>query len=218
MKGMAPGRVLEAVATDRGFRNDLPAWCASTGNTLVSLTEDKGVFTALVRKGGGEPRQESAVPEKRTTIVLFSGDMDRNLAALIIATGFAALGHEVTVFCTFWGLSVLRKEHPPRVRKSLPEKLFGMMLPTGPKRLALSKLHMMGAGTAMMKQVMKSKGVDSLPDMLSQAMEMGVVFQACEMSMGVMGIRKEELLDGVETAGVGTFASLSEKSAATLFI
>lgn len=218
MKEMAAGQLLKAVATDRGFRSDLPAWCSSTGNTLVSFTEDRGVFTALVRKGGGEPRAAAAAPEKRTTMVLFSGDMDRNLAALIIATGFASLGHEVTVFCTFWGLSILRREHPPRIRKTFLEKLFGMMLPTGPKRLALSKLHMMGAGTAMMKHVMRSKGVDSLPDMLFRAMEMGVVFQACEMSMGVMGIRKEELLDRVETAGVGTFASLAEKSAATLFI
>jgi len=151
-------------------------------------------------------------------MVLFSGDMDKNLAALIIATGFASLGHQVTVFCTFWGLSILRRERPPRVKKGFLDRMFGAMLPTGPRKLALSKLHMMGAGTAMMKHVMRSKGVDSLPDMLSRAQQMGVVFQACEMSMGVMGITGEELIPGVETAGVGTFASLAEKSAATLFI
>jgi len=122
------------------------------------------------------------------------------------------------VFCTFWGLSILRKENPPKLRKSFLDMMFGMMLPRGAKRLALSKLHMMGAGTAMMKHVMKSKNVDSVPDMLANAMEMGVIFQACEMSMGVMGITAEELLDGVETAGVGTFAALAEKSSATLFI
>lgn len=218
MKELAPGKVLKAVATDRGFRSDLPAWCGSTGNTLLSMTEEKGVFTALVRRGGTEAPRKTEEPNKRTTMVLFSGDMDKNLAALIIATGFASLGHKVTVFCTFWGLSILRKQNPPKLRKTLLEKMFGMMLPRGAKRLALSKLHMMGAGTAMMRHVMRSKGVDSLPVMLSRAMEMGVVFQACEMSMGVMGIAKEELLDGVETAGVGTFASLAEKSAATLFI
>lgn len=218
MKELAPGAVLLARATDRGFRSDLPAWCASTGNTFLGMTEEKGVFTARVRKGGAEPPASAQKDSKRTTMVLFSGDMDKNLAALIIATGFASLGHQVTVFCTFWGLSILRREKPPRVKKGFLEKMFGMMLPTGPRRLALSKLHMMGAGTAMMKHVMRSKGVDSLPDMLSRAQQMGVVFQACEMSMGVMGITAEELIPGVETAGVGTFASLAEKSAATLFI
>lgn len=218
MKELAPGAVLLARATDRGFRSDLPAWCASTGNTFLGMTEEKGVFTARVRKGGAETHAPGSKDSKRTTMVLFSGDMDKNLAALIIATGFASLGHQVTVFCTFWGLSILRREKPPRVKKGFLEKMFGMMLPTGPRRLALSKLHMMGAGTAMMKHVMRSKGVDSLPDMLSRAQQMGVVFQACEMSMGVMGITPGELIPGVETAGVGTFASLAEKSAATLFI
>lgn len=218
MKELAPGAVLLARATDRGFRSDLPAWCASTGNTFLGMTEEKGVFTARVRKGGAETHAPGPKDSKRTTMVLFSGDMDKNLAALIIATGFASLGHQVTVFCTFWGLSILRREKPPRVKKGFLEKMFGMMLPTGPRRLALSKLHMMGAGTAMMKHVMRSKGVDSLPDMLSRAQQMGVVFQACEMSMGVMGITPGELIPGVETAGVGTFASLAEKSAATLFI
>ncbi len=218
MKELAPGAVLLARATDRGFKSDLPAWCGSTGNTLLGMTEEKGVFTARVRKGGAQPPATGPKDLKRTTMVLFSGDMDKNLAALIIATGFASLGHQVTVFCTFWGLSILRKERPPRVKKGFLDRMFGMMLPRGPRKLALSKLHMMGAGTAMMKHVMRSKGVDSLPDMLSRAQSMGVVFQACEMSMGVMGITKEELIPGVETAGVGTFASLAEKSAATLFI
>lgn len=218
MKELSPGQVLLARATDRGFRSDLPAWCASTGNTMVSFSEDKGVFTALVRKGSAAPEPPSGSAVKRTTLVLFSGEMDRNLAALIIATGFASLGHQVAVFCTFWGLSILRKENPPRVRKGFLDRMFGAMIPRGPRRLALSRLHMMGAGTAMMKHVMRTKNVDSLPDMLARAMEMGVVFQACEMSMGVMGITREELLDGVETAGVGTFAALAEKSAATLFI
>jgi len=218
MKDLAPGEVLLARATDRGFRSDLPAWCGSTGNTLLGMTEEKGVFTARVRKGGAEPSAPAQKESKRTTMVLFSGDMDKNLAALIIATGFASLGHQVTVFCTFWGLSILRRERPPRVKKGFLDRMFGAMLPTGPRKLALSKLHMMGAGTAMMKHVMRSKGVDSLPDMLSRAQQMGVVFQACEMSMGVMGITGEELIPGVETAGVGTFASLAEKSAATLFI
>ena len=218
MKELRTGQILQATATDRGFRSDLPAWCGSTGNTMLSMSEEKGVITALVRKGGGETAQAPALTEKRATLVLFSGDMDKNLAALIIATGFASLGHSVTVFCTFWGLSILRKENPPKLRKSFLDMMFGMMLPRGAKRLALSKLHMMGAGTAMMKHVMKSKNVDSVPDMLANAMEMGVIFQACEMSMGVMGITAEELLDGVETAGVGTFAALAEKSSATLFI
>lgn len=218
MKDLNPGQTLLVTGTDRGFRSDLPAWCRSTGNTLLSMKEEKGLITAMVRKGAGGKTAGGAPGEKRATMVLFSGDMDRNLAALIIATGFASLGHSVTVFCTFWGLSILRRDNPPRIRKNFLEKMFGAMIPRGGKRLALSRLHMMGAGSAMMRHVMKSKNVDSVPEMLAEAMGLGVVFQACEMSMGIMGIRKEELIDGVETAGVGTFAALSEKSAATLFI
>jgi peroxiredoxin family protein len=183
---------------------------------MVSFSEDKGVFTALVRKGSAAPTSLRKAGSKDTSSSCPRDGLGN--CGLVNRHRLRLLGHQGAVVCTFWGLSILRTENPPRVRKGFLDRMFGAMIPRGPRRLALSRLHMMGAGTAMMKHVMRTKNVDSLPDMLARAMEMGVVFQACEMSMGVMGITREELLDGVETAGVGTFAALAEKSAATLFI
>jgi peroxiredoxin family protein len=172
----------------------------------------------MIQKGSAAPAEAMTAMPKRTTIVLFSNDLDKALAAFIIATGFATLGHEVSIFCTFWGLNVLRKNHPPKVKKDLVSKMFGMMMPCGAKKLALSKMHMMGMGTAMMKSVMKSKNIDDLPSIISQARLMGVKLLACEMAMNMMGIQKSELLDNVELAGVGNFAALAEKSGPVMFI
>jgi peroxiredoxin family protein/TusA-related sulfurtransferase/rhodanese-related sulfurtransferase len=216
---MADGEVLKVTASDSGFAHDLPAWCSSTGNKLITINEENGIITAMVSKGAAEMTTVSNDPvKKRTTIVLFSGDLDKAMAAFIIATGFASLGHEVSIFCTFWGLNVLRKDNPPPVKKDFLSKMFGMMMPRGAKKLALSKMHMMGCGTAMMKYVMNSKNVDSLPDLISKARLMGVNLLACEMAMNVMGLGKEELLDGIEAVGVANFAALAEKSGPTLFI
>ncbi len=216
---MADGEVLKITASDSGFAHDLPAWCSSTGNKLITINEENGIITAMVSKGAAEMTTVSNDPvKKRTTIVLFSGDLDKAMAAFIIATGFASLGHEVSIFCTFWGLNVLRKDNPPPVKKDFLSKMFGMMMPRGAKKLALSKMHMMGCGTAMMKYVMNSKNVDSLPDLISKARLMGVNLLACEMAMNVMGLGKEELLDGIESVGVANFAALAEKSGPTLFI
>ncbi len=216
---MADGEVLKVTASDSGFAHDLPAWCSSTGNKLITINEENGIITAMVSKGAAEMTTVSNDPvKKRTTIVLFSGDLDKAMAAFIIATGFASLGHEVSIFCTFWGLNVLRKDNPPPVKKDILSKMFGMMMPRGAKKLALSKMHMMGCGTAMMKYVMNSKNVDSLPDLISKARLMGVNLLACEMAMNVMGLGKEELLDGIEAVGVANFAALAEKSGPTLFI
>jgi peroxiredoxin family protein len=140
------------------------------------------------------------------------------MAAFIIATGFASLGHDVSIFCTFWGLNVLRKDNPPKVKKDILSRMFGMMMPRGAKKLALSKMNMMGAGTAMMKHVMSSKNVNDLPSMIGQARLMGVKLLACDMAMNVMGLHQEELIDGVELAGVANFAGLAEKSGPVLFI
>ncbi len=218
---MSQGQVLRVTASDAGFYKDLPAWCTSTGNQLLDLRKEDGNVIGLVRKTA--PAAGAAMPAvtggpKRTTIVLFSNDLDKAMAAFIIATGFRSLGHEVSIFFTFWGLNVLRRDNPPPVKKDFLSRMFGMMMPRGAKKLALSKMHMAGMGTEMMKYVMRSKNVDSLPVLIQQARKMGVRFLACEMAMNVMGIQLEELLEGVETAGVANFASLSEQSSATLFI
>jgi peroxiredoxin family protein/TusA-related sulfurtransferase/rhodanese-related sulfurtransferase len=219
---MKNGQQLKVTASDAGFYNDLPAWCESTGNTLVSVEKSGGLVKGVIQKGSGHVHAAkggalTAMP-KRTTIVLFSNDLDKALAAFIIASGFATLGHEVSIFCTFWGLNVLRKDHPPKVRKNLVSKMFAMMMPRGARKLALSKMHMMGMGTAMMKSVMRSKNIDDLPSLIGQARLLGVKLLACEMAMNMMGIQQSELLDNVELAGVGNFAALAEKSGPVMFI
>ena len=156
---------------------------------------------------------------ERVSIVLFSGDLDKAMSAFIIATGAAATGMQVDMFFTFWGISVLRKKGAKTQGKSLVEKVFGWMLPKGAERLALSKMHMAGIGTMMMKNVMKQKKVASLPQLIEMAKQLGVRLHACEMSMGIMGIRREELLDEVEdVVGVATYIDDASESKVTLFI
>jgi peroxiredoxin family protein len=152
------------------------------------------------------------------TIIMFSGDLDKAMASLIIANGAAAMGDEVTMFFTFWGLNVLRKAKKIKVKKEFMESMFGFMMPRGADKLALSKMNFGGAGTAMMKSIMKKKNVSSLPALLESAQAMGVKMIACTMSMDVMGIKAEELIEGVELAGVATYLGEAENSNVNLFI
>lgn len=218
LDAMQNGEMLKITASDSGFMNDLPPWCDATANQLVSLNKTADKIEAVIRKGMADSALTVKNAAPRATIVLFSNDLDKVMAAFIIATGFASIGHEVSIFFTFWGLNVLRKDNPPAVKKDFLSRMFGMMMPRGAKKLALSKMHFAGAGTAMMKYVMKSKNVESLPALLGQARLMGINFIACEMAMNVMGISQAEMIDGVETAGVAKFAALSAKSNTTLFI
>ncbi len=152
------------------------------------------------------------------SIIVFSGDLDKAMAAFIIATGAAAMGGEVTMFFTFWGLNVLRKDGPAAVKKPLFDRLFGWMMPKGPERLGLSKMNMGGLGARMMKYVMRKKNVTSLKDLIAQAKELGVRLVACTMSMDVMGLKPEELIEGVEFAGVASYLENAEKCGINLFI
>lgn len=221
---MEDGDILEVSATDMGFSRDIASWCRQTGNTLVG-TERKGQESiVLIRKGmeNREAEQETnpaAFPApKGKTMVVFDGDMDKALAAFIIANGAVAMGSPVTMFFTFWGLNILRKPEKRKVEKSLIEKMFGAMMPRGAGKLKLSKMNMGGMGTRMMKKVMADKNVDSLEKLMNQAMKNGVKLVACTMSMDVMGIRKEEIIDGVEFAGVATYLGDAENSNVNLFI
>lgn len=144
--------------------------------------------------------------------------MDKALASFIIANGAAAMGRPVTMFFTFWGLNILRKPEKQRVKKSVVEKMFGAMMPRGSRKLKLSKMNMGGMGTKMMKRVMREKNVETLENLMKQAMENGVKLVACTMSMDVMGIRKEEIIDGVEFAGVASYLGDAENSDVNLFI
>lgn len=152
------------------------------------------------------------------TIIMFSGDLDKAMASLIIANGAAAMGDDVTIFFTFWGLNVLRKAQKIKVKKALMESMFGFMMPRGADKLGLSKMNFGGAGTAMMKSIMKKKNVNSLPQLLDSAQAMGVKMIACTMSMDVMGIKEAELIDGVEFAGVATYLGEADNANVNLFI
>ena len=156
--------------------------------------------------------------DDKKTIIVFSGDLDKGMAAMIIARGAAAMGNEVTLFFTFWGLNLLRKAEPVPVKKSLLEAMFGWMMPRGAGKASLSKMHMGGMGTAMMQHVMKTKNVPTLPEMIKEAQEFGVKFIACTMSMDVMGIKEEELIDGVEFGGVASYLGSADEANVNLFI
>ena len=219
VKEVKEGDVITVTATDFGFTSDVKAWADRTGNKLISVEQDGAVITAKIQKG----LKKDAVPAMGTmtqdkTMVIFSGDLDKALAGFIIANGAAAMGHKVTMFFTFWGLNILRKDTYVPVKKNLVERMFGFMMPRGAKKLTLSQMHMAGMGTGMIKAIMKQKNVDSLPELMKSAQENGVRLLACQMSMDLMGIHHEELIDGVEIAGVATFIASSDESNATLFI
>ena len=222
VKEMKDGELLEVSASDPGFAKDIASWCKRTGNTLVSNEERDGAYVATIRRGTNAPAvqkaaQADAAP-KGKTIIVFDGDMDKVLASFVIANGALAMGRPVTMFFTFWGLTALRKTEKVPVKKSLIEKMFGFMLPRGAGKLKLSKMNMGGMGTAMMQGIMKDKNIDSLETMMKKAMENGVKIIACSMSMDVMGIHPEELIDGVEIGGVGTYLGDAEESDVNLFI
>lgn len=210
------GSIIEVTSTDRGFKSDIGAWCKTTGNSLLDLKTEKKVITALIQKGGKPAVIENSSGNGQT-IVVFSNDLDKTLAALIIANGAKAAGKDVTLFFTFWGLNILRKPQI-RVKKGIIDKMFGLMMPEGAEKLTLSKMNMLGAGSLMMKWVMKQKNVSTLNELLTQAREAGIKFIACNMSMDVMGIKPEELIDGVEIGGVAKYIEESSYSNSNLFI
>ena len=218
MKSLKDGDVIEVSANDPGFAKDIVSWCRRTGNTLVSNIRRGNEYVALVKKGAAALPASDSPRADGKTIIVFSGDLDKVLASFIIANGAAAMGRPVTMFFTFWGLNVLRKGNRQKVKKSMIEAMFGGMMPRGVDKLKLSKMNMGGMGTAMMKMVMRQKNVDSLESLMKKAMASGIKLVACTMSMDVMGIRKEELIDGVELAGVGAYLGDAEESNVNLFI
>ena len=218
---IAPGERVEIVATDAGFARDASAWCATTGNKLIEKKEEKGRYTVLLEKGDEACTCPSSLPAaggRGKTLILFSDDLDKALATFVLANGAAVTGQKVSIFFTFWGLNVLKKIQKPRTEKDIFGKMFGMMLPSSSLRLKLSKMNMMGLGSRMMRFLMKRKGIDSLESLRSQALAQGVEFIACQMSMDMMGIRREELLDEVTIGGVATYMERADKANVNLFI
>lgn len=216
------GDEINITSTDPGFFADASSWCARTQNTYVKGEQLDSSFSVWIRKGcEGEAATGGAcvtATGNDKSMVVFSGDMDKALASFIIANGAAAMGRRVTMFFTFWGLNILRRHEKVKVKKTFIENMFGAMMPRGTGKLKLSKMNMMGMGSIMMKGIMKKKNVATLDELIAQAKKSGVRMVACTMSMDVMGIHREELIDGVELAGVASYLGAAENSDTNLFI
>lgn len=205
-------------ATEDAFYSDIKVWCERTGNTLDSVEITDGIIKARITKALPKKQASNAPEQNDKTFVVFSGDLDKTIAAFIMANGAAAMGRNVTMFFTFWGLNILRRPKKVKVKKSFIEKMFGFMMPRGSKKLGLSRMNMGGAGAKMIRGIMKQKGISSLEELISDAIAHGVNVAACQMSMDIMGIHQEELIDSVALGGVSTFLGSGEKSDMSLFI
>ncbi len=220
MDNLNDGNTLEVIATDPGFVRDAESWCQSTGNTFLSSESAGGKYKIIVKRGSEDRHnRDSAVTTGRgKTFVLFSDDLDKTLATFVLANGAAATEEKVTIFFTFWGLNAIKKSDKPKVNKDIFGKMFSMMLPSDSKSLKLSKMNMSGIGSKMMRHIMKRKNIDSLEQLRDAAIKNGVEFIACQMSMDVMGVTREELLDNVTIGGVATYMSRTDNANLNLFI
>lgn len=220
MDNLTDGNTLEVIATDPGFVRDAESWCQSTGNTFLSSESAGGKYKIIVKRGSEEGQNiDNAVTAGRgKTFVLFSDDLDKTLATFVLANGAAATGEKVTIFFTFWGLNAIKKSDKPKVNKDIFGKMFSMMLPSDSKSLKLSKMNMSGIGSKMMRHIMKRKNIDSLEQLRDAAIKNGVEFIACQMSMDVMGVTREELLDNVTIGGVATYMNRTDNANLNLFI
>ncbi len=226
VQAMRPGELLEVTASDPAFGRDVRAWATKTGHEVLGVDAAKGLVKALIRVGppagqapvAATPAGAAAVRDK-LTLVVFSDDLDKVMASMVIANGAMAMGKPVSLFFTFWGLNVLRREHPPHIDKPLMDRMFSAMLPAGMGKLdSISKLNNAGLGVKLLRKVMRDKHVDDPTTLLATLVEGGAQLIACQMSMDVMGIRQEELIDGVELGGVAAFLGEAQESGTTLFI
>ena len=221
IKKMNDGEVLEVTATDLGFTRDIKAWADKTGNEILYLESENGVIKAQIKKKTVSPitSSPSAAPVKDgQTLVVFSNDLDKAIATFIIANGGVTMGKKVTLFFTFWGLSVLRKPTGPKVKKRGIHKMFGAMMPKGDEKLPLSKMNFAGMGPKMIKGLMNDYNVPTLHSMIETFIANGGKIMACQMSMELMGISREELIDGIEVGGVATYLSETDNANLNLFI
>lgn len=219
MEEISEGQRIEMTATDAGFARDAQAWCNTTGHTLVSNTSEGGRYTVVIEKGS--PRTcniMGSTSGRGKTLILFSDDLDKALAAFVLANGAAATGEKVTIFFTFWGLNAIKKIDKPNTQKDIFGRMFSMMLPSSSLKLKLSKMNMGGMGSRMMRYIMQRKGIESLESLRTQALEQGVEFIACQMSMDVMGVKREELLDVVTIGGVASYMERADQANVNLFI
>lgn len=218
IKSMNYGEILQVKATDPAFHEDIKAWCESTGNKLLNINFENNAFSALLKKERKVETKAMVEEKNAKTMVVFSADLDKAIASFIIANGAAAMGRKVTMFFTFWGLNILRRTDNIKVKKDILAKMFGFMMPRGSRKLSLSKMNMGGMGAKMIRYIMDKKNISSLEELIEQAKANGINLIACNMSMDVMGIKKEELIDGVTIGGVASFLGSAEESNMSLFI
>jgi len=224
VKALAPGDEILAHVSDSGFRLDAPAWAARNGHTILSLTPEGPGYAARIRKGAPVGAATVALSgpashlKDKKSFVVFSGELDKVLAAFILANGAVAMGDEVSMFFTFWGLNALKREDPPARARSVMDRMFGAMMPSGAERLKLSTLNMLGGGTKLMKKVMKDHQVPSLTELIASAQAGGVRLVGCTMTMDLLGIAPEDLIAGVELGGVATFLGEANESNGAFFI
>ena len=220
MDSLQPGQKVEVRSTDAGFPNDAESWCHTTGHKFIQKRSERGIHYVLIEKKSscGAGNVSVASEDKGKTFILFSDDLDKALATFVLANGAAATGKKVSIFFTFWGLNAIKKSHKPKVKKDFWGRMFGLMLPSDSTKLPLSQMNMMGIGAKMMRFIMKRKSVDSLESLRQQAIDNGVEFIACQMSMDVMGVKREELLDEVTVGGVATYMDRAEQANVNLFI
>ncbi|MDR2168672.1 MAG: DsrE/DsrF/DrsH-like family protein [Planctomycetaceae bacterium] len=230
------GDVIEITTTDAAFSSDVEGFCRRTGNTLLETESGKGFFVTKIQKGGNTDNagnsagklagklggdwagELSGVNRNGKNFILFSGDLDKAIAVFIMANAAAALGRKVSIFFTFWGLNVLRKPEGAKVRKDFLSRIFGWMTPRGAGKLSLSKMNMFGVGGMLIRGIMRRKNVESLEGLIKSAQEQGVEFIACSMSMDVMGIKIEELIEGVKLGGAAAMLAFAEESDMSLFV
>jgi len=207
-----------ATTTEGAAQTEAPATSLAGVSSLVSaeVSRQVGGLRAELERTLAELRART--PEDRAALVVFSGDLDRVLAAFVIATGAAAAGLETSMFFTFWGLSVLKKKGARMSGKGFKQRMFGVMTPTGTAGLGTSKLNFFGMGAAMLRSMMKEQGIASLEELMTMARDLGVKMTACTMSMDAMGIAKEELVDGLGYAGVAAFMADASRARVSLFI
>lgn len=218
--GMKAGQRIEVKATDPGFARDAESWCRSTGNRFVSKTSEGGYHTVVIekREACGSAVTPAAGGSRDKTFIMFSDSLDRAIATFVLANGAAATGGKVTIFFTFWGLNVIKKRRKPHVEKDIYGRMFAWMLPSDSTCLHLSKMSMLGLGDRLMRHIMRRKNISQLEELMREAVYNGVELIACQMTMDMMGISRDELIDGVTVGGVATYMERAGNSGVNLFI
>ncbi|MDL2238393.1 FAD-dependent oxidoreductase [Christensenellaceae bacterium OttesenSCG-928-K19] len=218
LKDANVGDTIEITTTDPAFASDIEGFCRRTGHVFGGMASSKGISTANITKTDTDDSPKACQTGTGKNFIVFSGDLDKAIASFIMANAAAAMGRKVSMFFTFWGLNILRKPEKISVKKDRLSKMFASMMPRGSKKLGLSKMNMGGMGAKMIRKVMNNKNISSLEELIQTAQQNGVELIACAMSMDVMGISQQELIDGVKTSGAAAMLAFAEESDMSLFI